>query len=91
MSAAEADSSGEIVIKGGSCEIHFDDSLFKKDSSDPKKLKHKHDKLMIKQIVIDGNTTLYPVVIDGKTMLDSGEIAGGFKGEIRIKYYKPKS
>jgi len=64
---------GDIIIKGGSCEIHFDDAVFKKDLADPQKRKHRHDTLQIKRIVITGNQEF-----------DSKDIPGGFKGEIRI-------
>lgn len=68
-----SDGSGEIIIKGGSCEIHFDDGLFKKDPNDPKRRKHSHDTLKIKRIVITGNQSF-----------DSNDIPGGFRGEIKI-------
>jgi hypothetical protein len=62
---------GDIIIKGGSAEIHFDHSVFKKDDTNPKK--RRHDTLKIKRIVISGNTDF-----------DSGDVPGGFKGEIKI-------
>lgn len=68
-----SDSSGEIIIRGGSCEIHFDDGLFQKDPGDPKKRKHKHDTLKIKRIVITGDHEF-----------DSKDMPDGFRGEIRI-------
>jgi len=70
--AAPADG-GDIIIKGGSCEIHFDDGVFRKDPSDPRKRKHRHDTLKIKRIVITGNQ-----------QFDSNDIPGGFNGEIKI-------
>ena len=73
MAAAESDSSGEIIIKGGSCEIHFDDRVIKKDRKDPKRRRHSCESLKIKRIVITGNREF-----DSKTM------RGGFKGEIKI-------
>lgn len=63
---------GVIIIKGGSCEIHFDDSVFKHDPTGQKR-KHKHDSLKIQRIVITGNQAF-----------DSNDIPGGFKGEITI-------
>jgi hypothetical protein len=61
----------DIIIKGGSCEIHFDHDSFKKDETDPGK--RKHDTLKIKRIVITGDHSF-----------DSGDIPSGFRGEIRI-------
>ncbi len=75
MAAADSDSSGEIIIKGGSCEIEFADGIFDLDRSDRKRQKHKHKELKIHRIVITGNQSF-----------DSGDINGGFKGEIKIKY-----
>jgi hypothetical protein len=63
---------GDIIIKGGSCEIHFDDGVFKKDDSDPRKTKHKHDVLKIRRIVITGDAKFDEAFSDG------------FTGEIRI-------
>jgi hypothetical protein len=76
MAAADSDSSGEIIIKGGSCEIEFADGVFELDRSD-RKQKHKHKDLKIHRIVITGTKSF-----------DSGNLDDGFKGEIRIKYYK---
>ena len=70
---ADSDGSGEIIIKGGSCEINFDEGVFKQDSSETKRRKHKHDTWKIKRIVITGNQSF-----------DSYDIPGGFKGEIKI-------
>lgn len=76
---AAADGSGEIIIKGGSCEIHFDDGVFTAYTKDGKQ-NHMQDELQITQIVVEGNRTF-----------DSGKIDGGFYGEIRIMYYRPQS
>ncbi len=61
----------DIIIRGGSCEIHFDHGTFKQDQNDPKK--RKHDTLKIKRIVISGDKSF-----------DSGDTPNGFKGEIKI-------
>jgi hypothetical protein len=61
----------DIIIKGGSCELHFDHGTFQKDETVPGK--RKHDTLKIKRIVITGNQSF-----------DSGELPEGFKGEIKI-------
>lgn len=88
MPAAESDGSGEIIIKGGSCEIHFNDGVFDKDASEPGKQKHKHKKdVKIRRIVITGNKLFDKDNIVGGSF-DSGDIAGGFKGEITISYKK---
>ena len=73
MSDPDPGEGGVIIIKGGSCEIRFNDSVFKHDPSDERKRKHKHDDLHIKQIVITGNREF-----------DSKDIPEGFEGEIRI-------
>ncbi len=48
-----SDGSGEIIIKGGSCEIYFDHDVFQSVENDPKR--HKHSTLKIKQIIISGD------------------------------------
>ncbi|HEY2975355.1 MAG TPA: hypothetical protein VGJ48_22755 [Pyrinomonadaceae bacterium] len=73
MSDPDPGEGGIIIIKGGSCEIHFDDGVFKHDPTGQPKRKHKHDTLKIQRIVIKGNQEF-----------DSNDIPGGFKGEIRI-------
>ncbi len=70
---AEQDGSSEIIIKGGSCEIHFDDKVIKKDPKDRKKRKHRCDSLTITRIVIKGNQAF-----------DSQNMPDGFKGKITI-------
>jgi hypothetical protein len=62
---------GDIIIKGGSAEIHFDHELFKQDQGNSRK--HKHDSLKITRIVVSGDANF-----------DSNELPNGFKGEIRI-------
>ena len=61
----------DIIIKGGSAEIHFDHGLFQQDPVDPRK--RMHDTLKITRIVITGDKDF-----------DSDDIPNGFKGEIRI-------
>lgn len=70
MSDADPGEGGIIIIKGGSCEIHFDDGVFKHDPTSQKKRKHKHDRLKIKRITIDGEF--------GK------DFPNGFTGDITI-------
>ena len=73
MSDPNPGEGGVIIIKGGSCELHFDDGVFKHDPTASKRRKHKCDEMQIKQVVITGN---------GQT--HTHDIPEGFKGEIRI-------
>lgn len=69
MSDPDPGEGGIIIIKGGSCEIQFDDGVFKHDPTGTKR-KHKHDTLKIKRIAIAGEfDKAFP---------------NGFTGEIRI-------
>jgi len=70
-----SDGSGEIIVKGGSCELHFEEGLFEKDPNDPKRHKHKKNHVNIRRIVITGNRNF-----------DSGDIPGGFKGDVNITF-----
>lgn len=70
MSETDPGDGGVIIIKGGSCELHFDDGVFKHDPTGQKKRKHKHDTLKIKRIAIAGEF--------------EKDFPDGFKGEIRI-------
>ncbi len=69
-----SDGSGEIIIKGGSCEISFDHHVFQAVEGDPKT--HKHFTLNIKQITISGD--------DLFADHDTGEHPDKFKGTVRI-------
>ena len=73
MSDPNPGEGGVIIIKGGSCEFHFDEGVFKHDPAERKRRKHRCDDREIKQIVITGNRRF-----------DSLDIPEGFKGEIRI-------
>jgi hypothetical protein len=74
MSTPDPGEGGVIIIKGGSCELHFDEGVFSYDTTEANRRKHKCDERMkIKQIVITGNGQTY-----------SHDIPEGFKGEIRI-------
>ncbi len=68
------DGGGDIIIKGGSCEIYFDHNAYEKDESDPQKRKHRT--LNIKQVTITGDQYFRDY--------DTGEHPEGFKGTIRI-------
>jgi hypothetical protein len=69
-----SEGSGEIIIKGGSCELHFNATAFEKDPNDPSRRVHKHDSHKIRSITISGDDRF------------AGEYPHGFKGEIRITY-----
>lgn len=73
---SESDSSGEIIIKGGSCDIEFADGVFDLERSDGKQ-KHKHKDVKIK---------IHRIEITGDEPFDSGEMPAGFKGKITIRY-----
>lgn len=69
-----ADGSGEIIIKGGSCEIYFDHDIYQAVEGDSKQ--RKCNTLKIKQIIISGD--------DQFEDYDTGEHEDKFKGTIRI-------
>jgi len=69
-----SDGSGEIIIKGGSCQILFDHDVFESDQSDPKM--HSHATLNIKQIIISGDEQFEDY--------DSGEHPTKFTGTIKV-------
>lgn len=69
-----SDGGGEIIIKGGSCEMYFDHNVFQQDANDPKR--RKHEDLNIKRIVISGDSEFQD--------LDTGEHPDKFRGTIRI-------
>jgi len=66
--------SGEIIIKGGSCQIFFDHDVFESAPSDPKM--HSHATLNIKQIIISGDEQFGDY--------DSGEHPTKFTGTIKV-------
>ena len=71
---SESNGSGDIIIKGGSCEIYFDHDVFGLDEVNPKK--RKHASLNIKQVIISGD----PEFADH----DTGEHSTKFIGTIKI-------
>ena len=73
-----ADTGGDIIIKGGSCEIHFEDGLYTKDGDDPKRRIHKHVSYKIRRIEISGDDVF------------KGDFPDGFEGEINI-WCKPEA
>ena len=67
--AAPGDSS-DIIIKGGSIDLQYDEAEYPRDNADPKR--HKN-----------ANRKLTRVVITGDITFDSGERPGGFTCDIR--------
>ena len=61
---------GDIIIKGGSCDLIFDDSTYPKDPADPKKHKNKN------------NQKVTRVLITGDISFDSGDHPSGLTCEI---------
>ena len=48
-----SDGGGDIIIKGGSVDLQYDESIYKKDSGDPKS--HKNQTRKITRVVITGD------------------------------------
>jgi hypothetical protein len=62
--------SGDIIIKGGSVAVEFDDGLYPKDPKDPSS--HKSETRRITRIVITGDVSF-----------DSGELREGLRFEVK--------
>ena len=58
---------GDIIIKGGSCDLIFDDDMYPKDPTDPKN--HPNKK----------NQKVTRVQITGDITLDTGDVPSGIK------------
>ncbi|HKB65722.1 MAG TPA: hypothetical protein VKC61_07670 [Pyrinomonadaceae bacterium] len=69
-----SDGSGEIIIKGGSVKLDFDESVYKKNPSDPKK--HENANRRITEIVI--------VDENGAEQFNSGNKPNGLKWTITV-------
>jgi hypothetical protein len=69
-----SDGGGEIIIKGGSVNVQFDDNVYKKDPNDPKK--HENANRKITNIVI--------VDENGGERFNSGDNQGGLKWTITV-------
>lgn len=69
-----ADGGGEIIIKGGSVNVQFDDSVYKKDPSDPKKHENANRKIT-RIVVVDEN---------GGERFNSGDSPSGLKWTIAV-------
>ena len=62
---------GDIIIKGGSVDILYDDAVYRKEGE----WSHRADGKRITRITVVDDT--------GKGVYDSGEIDGGLKWEIK--------
>jgi len=51
--------SGDIIIKGGSVAVNFDDTLYTKDPADPRKHENLNRKITRITIVDDNKQTVY--------------------------------
>jgi hypothetical protein len=69
-----SDGSGEIIIRGGSVELEFDDNVYKKDSSDPKK--HQNATRKITKVVVLDET--------GAEKFNSSDNQGGLKWSVTV-------
>jgi hypothetical protein len=69
-----SEAGGEIIIKGGSVQISFDDSLYLKESADPNSHKHQTRKITRVQVSDEG----------GESKFDSGTDKDGLKWTIRV-------
>ena len=67
---AEPGDGGEIIIKGGSVELEFDETVYPKDPADPKIRKN-------------GRNKITRVVITGDISFDSEDHPQGLKCEIK--------
>jgi hypothetical protein len=65
---------GDIIIKGGSCEIKFNDRHFHKDNNEAALAKHTSDDLRITRIVITGDASF------------DQDFSKGFTGQVIISY-----
>jgi hypothetical protein len=69
-----SDGGGEIIIKGGSVNVVFDESVYKKDPNDPKKHENANRKIT-KIVIVDEN---------GGERFNSGDNQGGLKWTITV-------
>lgn len=68
------DGGGDIIIKGGSVDLDFDETLYHKDPADPKKHRNSTRKIIRVLVKDDGGTTKY----------DSGTDQGGLNWTITV-------
>lgn len=69
-----SDTSGDIIIKGGSCEIYFDAGAYEKDPGDDKR--HTRVGARIMRVTISGDSHFQDV--------DTGTHPDEFNGTIRV-------
>jgi len=62
--------SGDIIIKGGSVDLNYDESLYPKDPKDPNS--HKNE-----------NRKITRVVITGEIIFDSGDHPEGLRCDVK--------
>ncbi len=60
---------GDIIIKGSSAEVEFDDAIYEQDPQNP----HRYQ---------NGDKKIVRVLITGDISFDSGENAGGYQCKI---------
>jgi hypothetical protein len=70
-----SDGAGEIIIKGGSVELFFNDTTYPKVNGDPKKHENR-DRRITSIVVVDEN---------GNEKLNSGDNPGGLKWTVTVK------
>lgn len=73
MPPPEPAEGGDIIIKGGSAEIHFKDDHFKKDEGDPKK--RRREEATITRIEVSGTGNDF-----------TEDFANGYTGTIKVTY-----
>lgn len=69
-----SDSGGDIILKGGSVQLHFDDVLYTKDPSDPRMRSNRNKKIV--RITIDDES--------GSIQYDSGDHPAGLQCTIKV-------
>ena len=69
-----SDGGGDIIIKGGSVDLDFDDSIFRKDPGDPKKHENANRTITKITIVDENNNPIY----------DSGDQPSGLKWKVTV-------
>jgi hypothetical protein len=61
----------DIIIKGGSAEVNFDDSIYQQDPQNPNRYQNQNKKIV-------------RIVITGDRSFDSGFKAAGYQCEITV-------
>lgn len=69
-----SDGSGEIIIKGGSVDLQFNESVYKKNPNDPKKHENA-DRKITGIVIVDEN---------GAEQFNSGDKPNGLKWTITV-------